>query len=110
MIGNKLLSSFNFPVMLSPLVKNDVDNVVVFADILGWRGHDAVDDFAEERDIAAGVPTDPRDELGYRTFMLKKGLVKIRGRAKSIAHLRNVLEVNDQHLLLSVCNPLLWLG
>ena len=79
MIGNKLLSSFNFPVMLSPLVKNDVDDVVVFTDIFGWRGHDAVDNFAEERDIAASVPTDPRDELGHSTFMLKKGLVKIRG-------------------------------
>ena len=70
MIRDELLSSFSVIVMFSSLVKNDVDDVVVFADILSGQGHDAVDDFAEERDIAASVSTDPRDKFGHRTFML----------------------------------------
>ncbi len=94
MIGDKLLPSFSVIVMFSSLMKNDVDDVVVFADISGRRGHDAVDDFAEERHITASVLTDPRDKLGHRTFMLNNGLIKIHERAKSNAYLRNVLEVN----------------
>lgn len=73
MIGDELLSSFSVIVMFSSLVKNDVDDVVVLADVLGWRGHDAVDHFTEKRDIAASVSPDPRDKVGHRTFMLGNG-------------------------------------
>lgn len=42
-------------VTLSTLVQNDVDDFIVFADILCWQRHELVDDLAEERDIAACI-------------------------------------------------------
>ena len=47
MVGDELLSGFSILVMLSALVKDNVDDFVVLADILGRLGHDGVDDFAE---------------------------------------------------------------
>ncbi len=44
-------------VTFSTLVKNDVDDFIVLADILCWQRHELVDDLAKERDIAACIST-----------------------------------------------------
>ena len=57
-------------VPFTSLVKNDIDDFVVFADILRGNRHDRVNDFGEELDIAMGIILNTRNEMCSRIFVL----------------------------------------
>ena len=70
MRGEALLHTFHALVPLSSLMQNDVDDFVMLAYILRRLRHELVHNIAEERDIAACVPTYPGDKFRHRTFVL----------------------------------------
>lgn len=55
MYRKPILTSLDLLIPLSPLVHNDIDDFILVADVLRGYGHEAVDNFTEKLDVAAGV-------------------------------------------------------
>jgi hypothetical protein len=53
-----ILTSLDLFIPLSPLVHNDIDDFVLVTNVLRGYGHEAVDDFTEKLDVAAGIASD----------------------------------------------------
>ena len=66
-----LLTGLQTLILSFALVQDNVDNLVVLADVFGGLGHQSIDDFTEEGDITSRVSTDPRHKFGHRPFMLR---------------------------------------
>ena len=54
-----LLRSFQLVIAFPSLVENDVDNLVLVADILSGLRHDLVDNFTKEFDVSLRVSDNP---------------------------------------------------
>jgi hypothetical protein len=50
---------FHSLIPLSTLVQDDIDDFVLVAYIFRWKGHDSVEDVAEEFYIAVGILLNP---------------------------------------------------
>ena len=72
MVREALLQPFNAFVAFSPLVKDHVNDLVVFADVFCGHGHELVDDLGEEHDIAPGVLSDPHYQFYNCFFVLQR--------------------------------------
>lgn len=98
-------------VPFASLVHNDVDDLVLFADISCRRSHlhDIVDGFAEQRHIATRVVANGTDELAHILAVLSSPSETTASNKVENSHRgpEYVLELNNQHLLLAVGYPLL---
>ena len=63
MCWEALLHALHTFIPFSSLMKDDIDDFVMLADILRWLRHELVHHIAEERDIAACVPAYPGHEF-----------------------------------------------
>lgn len=92
MIWKAILGALNPVIPLASLVKNNVDDFVVFADILRWDWHEFVDHLAEQRYIALCIAPYPCDQFSYGLFLLYGG-VSVETCIEMRSYLCNVLQV-----------------
>jgi len=65
------LHSFSLLVPFSALMHNDIDNLVLLADIFRGNGHEFIHHFVEKLDITARVGCYSQNKLGHAFFMLQ---------------------------------------
>ena len=65
-----ILTTLHLLISLAPLVHNDVDDLILLADILSGDGHELIDDLVEQLDVAAGIISYPRYQLAHSLFVL----------------------------------------
>ena len=70
MYWESILTTFNLVVSLAPLVHNNVNDLILLANILSGYGHKCIDDLVKQFGVAAGIVSYPRYELGYSLFVL----------------------------------------
>jgi hypothetical protein len=70
MYWESILTTFGLFISLAPLVHNDVDDLILLADILSRDGHKLIDDLVKQFGVAAGVTSYPRYQLGHSLFVL----------------------------------------
>lgn len=87
-------------------MQNYINNLVVLADILGRCGHDIIHDFAEQGSVSSGITSYARDKLCDGLLVLKE-MSDVASDSSGMANFVNILQVNYQHLLFAVGDPLL---
>jgi hypothetical protein len=65
-----VLTALNLVIPLAPLVHNDVNDLILLADILRGYGHKCIDDLVKQFGVTAGVVSYPRYKLAYGLFVL----------------------------------------
>lgn len=70
MVREAILRALRALITLSALVEDNVNDLVMLADILGRLRHELVDNLAEECYIAAGIPAYSRYQLGDSALVL----------------------------------------
>ncbi len=70
MYWESILTTLNLFIPLTPLVHNDVNDLVLLADIFSGDGHKLIDDLVEQFGVAASVVPYPQCNLAYSLFML----------------------------------------
>lgn len=84
-------------------MQDDVDNLILVADVFRRRGHDLVDNFAEKVYVTLSVVGDARHQFGCRAFMLVRRFSCEKCARKNIkAYRRYVLKIYRKHLLFTV--------
>jgi hypothetical protein len=106
MVGEAFLATFSLFIPLSPLMQDDVDDFIMFTDVLGGRRHKLVHGFTEKRDVAPSVVSYPRYQFSDRFLVLYK-ISTHRGHQIKVSYLMDVFHINGEHLLLTVCYALL---
>ena len=104
----RLVLALELGVAVRALVQHDVDDVVRLAQVFGRLWHDRVDDFVEEPDVAPDVVLDARYELRHGLLVLLPVSCEGIDGSWEKANLGNVFELDGQHLLLPVRDPLLY--
>ena len=104
----RLVLALELSVTVRSLVENDVDDIVGFAEVLGRLWHDRVDDFVEETDVAPDVVLDARYELRHGLLVLLPVSCESIDGSWEKTNLGDVFELDDQHLLFPVRDPLLY--
>jgi hypothetical protein len=106
MVGEAFLAAFSLLIPLSPLVQNNIDDLIMFTDVLGGRRHKLVHGFTEKRDVAPSVVSYPRYQFSDCFLVLYERSTHIEHYVE-ISYLMDVFHVNGEHLLLTVCYALL---
>jgi hypothetical protein len=65
-----VLTTLNLVVPLASLVHNDVNNLIMLADIFGGYRHKCIDDLVKQFGVTAGIVSYPRYKLAYGLFVL----------------------------------------
>jgi len=65
-----ILTTLKLFISFAPLVHNDVDDLILFTDILGGDGHELIDDLVKQFGVAAGVISYPQYQLAHSLFVL----------------------------------------
>lgn len=76
MVGKALLSSFSLLVPLTPLMEDNIYNLVMFTDVLGWSWNKFVSGFAEQLDIAPGIILNTGHKFGNGFLVLQWEIVR----------------------------------
>lgn len=58
MVGKAILDPFSLLVAFTPLMEDNIDNLVMITYVLGWSWHELVNGFAEQMGIAPGIISD----------------------------------------------------
>ena len=65
------LHSLGLLVPFSALMHDDIDNLILLADIFRRNGHEFIHHFVEQLDITTRVGSYPQNKLGHAFFMLQ---------------------------------------
>ena len=85
-------------------MKNDVNHFVMFADVFRRDWHEFIYYITEEVDIASRVVSYSIDKVCHGLLVLNSPSEENLGIPKT-AHLGDVFQVDDQHLLFAVGDP-----
>jgi hypothetical protein len=70
MVGKAFLYSLSLFVPFSPLMENNINNLVVLSYVLGWRRHKLVDSFTEYLDVASSIVLYASDKFSNSFLVL----------------------------------------
>lgn len=89
-------------------MQNDINNFIMLVDIFGGVWHDLVYDLTEQVGVSTRVLSYRRYGLSTDSLMLIYVINVRPSEINKITNLRNILQIDDEHLLLAVRYPLLF--
>lgn len=107
MIGKPVLLTFRLLVSFPSLMQDNINDLVVLADVFCGLWHELVHDLAEQADISTCVEANALNQLGHGIlvlFLLSQAVVI---RVKSHTYGAQILQIDEKHLLLPICYSLL---
>ncbi len=70
MYWESILITFNLFIPLAPLVHNDINDLILLADVLSGDGYKLIDDLVKQFGVAAGIVSYPRYKFANSLFVL----------------------------------------